>query len=39
MSFTSFALVIICVFSTTLQPDYLKLQQDNTIISNFKINF
>lgn len=31
-------LAIICQFSTTLQPDYEKVQRDNLIISNLRIS-
>lgn len=39
MLFAALTLVIICIFSTRIKPDYEKLQHDNLIISNFKIDF
>jgi hypothetical protein len=37
--FIVLSLGVICFFSTTLEPDYSRLQKDNLIISNFKANF
>lgn len=35
----AFILIVVCVFSLQLQGNYQALQNDNMIISNFRINF
>lgn len=37
--FMAFILIVVCVFSLQLQGNYQALQNDNMIITNFRINF
>lgn len=35
----AFILILVCIFSLQLQGNYQDLQNDNMVISNFRINF